>query len=467
MESMKEMKRSKVMDLFTNPFYIKCIWVIIGLLTAVPIIRIHIEHFIKIILIWGLLVLAYLFFTKKLNLKKIEMVLLVLFSVSYAITIVLNFGKHTGEEISLFMYTVTFFFLLTWCDRDKKAEQIRKEVLCLFKIIAWMTFVFATICLVMYFASVQSEIIIEKSIFPVGMWEGRLWGIYNPNTGAVLNYISMIVIVLILQWEKKSKKLKILYWINFAIQACCFVLTQSRGATVALYVFLVLYIIFVRKNKFSFNGLKDKGYRLLLAVVTVVLLRVGYDLALSGLQIVKEVPYRIIYTLNGEEDTEQKLKEKDQLAKREVDKSNAASETSGRSDLWKLGIEAFSENPVFGIGNQSIDDVLKEGLSKKWYDNSARGGLHNIYITVLVSAGAMGTLFLLAYWAVILWKGLKYELSAKSDRFGQQLLVFIPAWLAGDLVESRIVLSTGFLAIVFWIVIGYSMYFLGRKTGEK
>lgn len=463
---MKEMKMSKWKELITNPFYIKCIWVVIGLLTAVPIIRIHIEHFIKIILVWGLLILAYLFFSKKLKLKKLEMILLVLFCVSYGITILLNIGKHTGEEISLFLYTVTFFFLLTWCDKDKNSEQNRKEVLCLFKIIAWITFVFATVCLIMYFASVQSEIIIEKNIFPVGMWEGRLWGIYNPNIGAVLNYISMIAITLILQWEKKSKKITALYWINFVVQACCFVLTQSRGAKVALYSFIILYVFFVRKNKFVFKGVKEKAYRVVIAVAAVIILNVGYDVALRTLQIAKEVPYRLVYALNGDNNAEQKIKEKDQLEKRKVDKSSTASETSGRSDLWKLGIEAFSEHPVFGIGNQSIDDVLKEGLSKKWYDNSARGGLHNIYITVLVSAGALGAIILFGYWAIILCKGLKYELSAESNFFARQMLVFIPTWLAGDLVESRLVLSTGFVAIIFWIVIGYSMYFFGKKTGE-
>lgn len=462
MESVKRNCKNIIM----NPFYIKCVWVIIGLLTAVPVVRIHIEHFIKIILVWGLVVLLYLFFSRKLRLKRVEMILLILFSVSYGVTIIVNFGKHTGEEISLFLYTITFLFLFTWYDKEKDSVQIRKEVLSLFKIIVAITFIFSTICLVMYLTSVQSEIVVGNSIFPIGMWEGRLWGIYNPNTGAVLNYISMIVTVLILQWEKKHKKIAVLYWINFVVQACCFVLTQSRGAKVALYVFIILYIFFVRKNKVVFKGLKDKVYRAVIAVVAVIVLNVGCDMALRTLQIVKEVPYRIVYALNGDDNAQQKIKEKDQLEKRKVDKSNTASETSGRSDLWKLGIEALSERPAFGIGNQSIDDVLKEGLSQKWYDNSAKGGLHNIYITVLVSVGALGASILFVYWAIILWKGLKYELSAKSNFFARQMLVFIPTWLAGDLVESRLVLSTGFVAIIFWIVIGYSMYFLEKKTGE-
>ena len=40
---------------------------------------------------------------------------------------------------------------------------------------------------------------------------------------------------------------------------------------------------------------------------------------------------------------------------------------------------------------------------------------------------------------------------------------FIPVWLVGELVESRIVLGMNFQAIIFWIMIGYVGYYTKER----
>ena len=153
--------------------------------------------------------------------------------------------------------------------------------------------------------------------------------------------------------------------------------------------------------------------------------------------------------------------------KRKVDSSSAAGETSGRSDLWILGLKSYKENLLFGTGQQKIDDVLKEGLSEEWYENSSSGGLHCIYITILTSCGTVGAVFIAGFWIILLRKGLKYVLSPNGNAFVKSILLLLPTWMAGDIVESRIILSTNYLAIFFWIMIGYMMYYLQEeKKGE-
>lgn len=450
-------------DFVSDPFYYKVVWVVIGLLTAVPLIRVHIEQYIKIILVWGVVSVLYLFVKKKLEFRRLEKILLLLFCVSYGITIVVNWGNHTGDEIALLAYTGLFLFLLTCCDRSKTKQEIQKEIFILFRIVIAITFVYSSISFVMFLVSAQGYIKLPNTKFPYGMWESRLWGLYNPNTGGVLNYISVIFSWFILKWDKCSKKFKIFLWVNIVLQCCCFALAQSRGAMLAATVFAAGYIFFVRKTRRTYTGIKNWLYRFILAVSVAILLQIGNSVVLSGMEIVREVPRYVVGIFNP--DAVRNGKDLEKL-KRKVDSSSAAGETSGRSDLWALGLESYSENFVFGIGQQSIDDVLKEGLSKEWYENSASGGLHCVYITILTSCGTVGAVFIAGFWFILLRKGLKYVLLPNGKEFIKSLLLLLPAWLAGDLVESRIILSTNYLAVFFWIMTGYMMYYLQKEKKE-
>ena len=450
-------------NLVSDPFYHKIVWVVIGLLTAVPLIRVHIEQYIKIILVWGAVSLIYLFAKKRLEFRRLEKILLLLFCVSYGITILVNWGNHTGDEIPLLAYTVIFLFLLTCCDRRKTRQEIQKEIFILFKIVIAFTFVYSCISFVMFLISAQGYIKLPDTKFPYGMWESRLWGLYNPNTGGVLNYISVIFSWFVLKWDKLAKKIKIFLWMNIILQCCCFALAQSRGAMVAAVVFTAGYVFFVRKTRRTYAGIKNWLYRFVLALFAVIILQIGNSVILSGMEFVREAPRYVASIFDPDAIKSGKDLEK---LKRKVDSSSAAGETSGRSDLWALGLKSYRENFVFGIGQQSIDDVLKEGLSEEWYENSASGGLHCIYITILTSCGTVGAVFIAGFWFILLRKGLKYVLLPNGKDFIKSILLLLPAWLAGDLVESRIILSTSYLAVFFWIMTGYMMYYLQKEKKE-
>ena len=47
--------------------------------------------------------------------------------------------------------------------------------------------------------------------------------------------------------------------------------------------------------------------------------------------------------------------------------------------------------------------------------------------------------------------------------YGKCIMAFIPVWLVGELVESRIVLGMNFQAIIFWIMIGYVGYYTKER----
>ncbi len=73
----------------------------------------------------------------------------------------------------------------------------------------------------------------------------------------------------------------------------------------------------------------------------------------------------------------------------------AASE--GRSHLWSVGIQKFTERPLFGYGYESWRDDLVSRLPGEYdltYDLAQKfgGGYHNQYISVLAEEGLIGTL---------------------------------------------------------------------------
>lgn len=449
-------KKKKWSDLFTNLFYYKAVWIVVGFLTVFPFVRIHIEGYIKITLVWGAICFFVIFVKKEFEFRRIDNILLFLFCLSYGITILSNREGHFFEEVSLLAYTVVFLFLFTRCDRNKTREQICKEILSLFKIVVILTFIYSCIMLVIFLFSIQGELKIgDTATYPYGIWEGRLWGFCNPNNGGTLNYISIIFSFLIFLWDKKKCKFLIS---NIILQFCCFSLTQSRGAMLALCTFVAGYIFFLKKNIYSYSGKKGIAYKILVVLISVVLLYDIYDFTLSALERVRNIPYHILSMTEGNSIDEMEGREEE--LKRKVDRSNVAGETSGRTELWKIGIKTYLRKPVFGIGHRSIDDVLNKELSLEQYKNSAGGELHNIYITILVSSGCIGAILIFTFWGLLLWRCLRYLCSKNTDLFGKHLMLLLPTWFVGDLVESRIMLSTCFLSILFWIVTGYILYYL-------
>ena len=319
----------------------------------------------------------------------------------------------------------------------------------------------------MFLFSVSVEISHGETTFVYGMRENRLWGLYNPNSGSVLNYVSILLTVLL---PKKKLGVKIFLGMNIVIQSLCFILTQSRGGWICLLTYIAIYLLFIKKYNFKETKQALKWcYKAVVTVVLCVVVIAGGNLLKTGLGY---IPVAIEEVMP---DAESHLSEKDKflhgkgekpstsLERLDKKENNLESISTGRSDLWKMGLKAYTKSPVFGIGYRSIDDVLVEEMSKGAYINSGGGGLHNIYITVLVSCGAVGFILFALYLLCVLKKVAFGIFNPNISTYGKCIMAFIPVWLVGELVESRIVLGMNFQAIIFWIMIGYVGYYTKER----
>lgn len=448
-------------------FLTKCLLVVLGLFTTIPYINDVGRDIYKLCCAWCFLCVAYLFIKRTKTFLKLEYVLLFLFCCSYAITILVSGTEHLINEVAILGYTGMLFFAMNYCDTDRDEKEIKKELSILSWIVIIITFVFSLIGFLMFLFSVSVEISHGETTFVYGMRENRLWGLYNPNSGSVLNYVSILLTVLL---PKKKLGVKIFLGMNIIIQSLCFILTQSRGGWICLLTYIAIYFFFIKKYNFKETKQALKWcYKAVVTAALCIVVIAGGNLLKTGLGY---IPVAIEEAMP---DAESHLLEKDKflhgkgekpstsLERLDKKENNLESISTGRSDLWKMGLKAYTKSPVFGIGYRSIDDVLVEEMSKGAYINSGGGGLHNIYITVLVSCGAVGFILFALYLLCVLKKVAFGIFNPNISTYGKCIMAFIPVWLVGELVESRIVLGMNFQAIIFWIMIGYVGYYTKER----
>lgn len=475
-------------------FWTKCVLLVTGLFTAMPLVN-HIGRDVyKIYCVWCFFCVIYLFFKRKKNYWKIEYLLLFLFCGFYALTIINGSKQHLVNEIAILGYTGILLFTMTYCDRERGKEAIKQELLILSRVFILVTFLFSVIGLYMFFFSHSGEFVYQNENYIYGMYENRLWGLYNPNTGSSINYISVFLSFLLI---KELKHGKFFFLGNVIVQSLCFILAQSRGAWICVLVYTVFYMLFVKKYKYvSKENWKNWGYKIVLTTILCVTMVGGGELLKVSMA---KIPSMIVkmqttenQTIGKAEDSsdieasvkqEQEIKEdnievKQELAESEAEsglkrldkkEKNLQSISTGRTSIWKIGLKAYTEHPILGIGYRSIDDTLLKQMDEWGYNNSAAGGLHNVYITVLVAAGTVGFLLFSLYLLLVLTNILKCLFVFEFPQYVKALAIFVPAILVGELAESRIIFGMNWLAIFFWILVGYIGYFAekGKKKDDQ
>lgn len=429
--------------------YTKYVLVIVTLLTAIPLLHHWFYNGYKIVGLWSIVLAAILFFKNNKYFRKKEYIVLFLFCISYFVTIILNERGHFVNEILILSYLVMSFFVLTYCDKSLTKDDVRQEIKNISWILIITTMIYSVINFIMYVAALLLNTNLAYGKYIYGMVEGQLGGIYNPNTGASLNYISAIISIVMIRKLKKRKKLLIF---NVIIQAICFSLVQSRGSWICLLGFIILYSIFVWKDR-------KIWIRIFTGILVCVLL---CGASSAG----RHVFSKALVSLSELEVLKESEAEKIVTERKEKEEKTAEEFSTGRSGLWKVGLNAYKKEKVLGIGYRSIDDVFQEELSEFVYQNSASGGLHNVYITVLVASGFAGFIFFACYCLLILIRALKILFGKNEKEYQKCIAIFIVIWFVGELVESRIMFVPSIFSTLFWLLSGYVMYFTRGEEGH-
>lgn len=485
-------KLQKVADKYLlNTLTFKILMIVAVMITAVPYLHMTFGKYVKFILMYGFLVIGYELITGKLlpRLKDKTNWLLIGFCVSYAITLFINRDSAFAEGIKSFAYVVVFFVLFFISTQGKSKESLIKEIQIISGIIIGCTFILSFVSMLTYAFSISGHYSNSDGIYIYyGLFENRLWGLYNPNTGSTLNSISILLSVAFMITVKR-KWVIILNAINVFLQYSCLLLTGSRAAYYIVLMVLIALSVFVVVRKFDKINLRS-----IVAVVVCVAVVTGSYIGLDkvlkeGYAYLPSVIDIITYeepssteepeTLEGEEPNEddsenEEPDEKPTLNKQDFTRLEETENReggffNGREEIWVACLKTFKEAPLFGVGNENlISDTLDHFEDDTWKEHFRTGGSHNIYVCMLVSSGIAGCILMGAFAIITLLKsGLTYLKRYKKASLWLVVSIGMCAmFYISEFVEARIMFYVSTFSVIFWLYIGY-MYRLASLEKEE
>lgn len=436
--------------------FLKCVLLFALILTLMSFVNHYIRDVYKLLCAVIVPWFVYLGIKHKLY-RRFEFVLILLFCLSYMITIVINRSPHIVNEVAMVGYALLYFFMV-YSDEKMERKRFLFELRVISRCVISAAAVLGAAGLVMFALNLDEAVKIGGTYYQFGMYENRLWGVdINPNMGGALYMIALAACLYIIHLRRKESKrnaglivLSIMFFILI-------VLCQSRAVWIMVAVFISGYIFFIMKKALSvFSICKSPRQILLRVCMVIVALLVLYGAVFAAKTAVSFVP-DILGT------AERTAVNHDDLARLDKKENDVNSLSTGRTKLWSVGIKAFKEKPVFGVGFRSIDDYMKKYLSKGAYNNSHMGNVHNAYLSALVSSGMVGFLLFMSLIGYILLHGVKKFFLEEGNTMGRVLLIFAVSIMVGQLVESWIVFALQFGGGVYWLVMGYILAACKRK----
>ncbi len=135
-----------------------------------------------------------------------------------------------------------------------------------------------------------------------------------------------------------------------------------------------------------------------------------------------------------------------------------------RLHIWSVGLKAYGENPVFGLGPRRLPDYMAPYKASGYTDVASHA--HNVYINAAAEEGTVGLLLMLFIFGYFLRK---YFLAARAET--DPLRLVYAAGLFAALVNLSIsgVFESHFYTFITWSLMTFLMGLYeasGRKTAE-
>ena len=201
----------------------------------------------------------------------------------------------------------------------------------------------------------------------VGKWDTHRYSVYglNENDLGLMLALSIPIIFYLLA-TSKSKKVKLMCWVEFVAGITAILLTASRGALFAVVVGLLMYpLVFLRLSRWQ------KGLSLTACAVLVI----------CAVLIVPPSSWARIVEARAE---------------------LAGGTLSERTIIWAAGLEAFRDQPLLGVGAGAYGASILKAVDLPFV-------AHNTFLSVLVELGVIGVLLLLVMLASMFYCAIRMQ----------------------------------------------------------
>lgn len=267
--------------------------------------------------------------------------------------------------------------------------------------------------------------VVEYSFFDLASFQNRIYGaLGNPNYLAI--YLAALIPFLGLFFTLKSKMMRALVIVAGVLLLAVLFMTGSRSAWVSLLLGLFGVSVLV--------AWKKRAFRMLALVLSVLALIAGVFFF-------------------------QRLYETKLLHRLSLTKDNVGSVMT-RVYLQEAGLKLFLQRPIFGTGQEMVMNHIEPYLPEYLKMNRVFyiDRTHNEFLDILVMQGLVGFLAYVLFWGVLLWRAVKYYLSANhfhSDLFSEQAFLFSLAALVAILSNYAMNFSVISANILLYLFAGY------------
>lgn len=430
-------------NILLNKVLFLVIYIIAVMTITIPYLHTITGSYIKYLLVWGLVLVVYdIFRTRGRVMLNKYIIMLMLFCGAYGVTILHIHGRAMAQSINALAYMImTFLVLFADVEEDRSKKQKRQNATYITVIIC--TFIMSLACFVTFVLGINIKYKVYDTKVYIGMYQNRLWGLYNPNVGATLAVISIVLTVFSIG-VICNKKWNVFAKINIVLQYFIIVLTMSRTATystiivLAIFVMISLPMLVSKIKSIETNRIWVRVVAgILAAVIAFTVIRCG-EYAFTGVKAI---------TANASSVSTRRA---------DTDSESVGGILNGRQYIWKAGVKVFKRSPIIGVTKESIYRYGRKNIETLTHRRAFRtGGLHNIYLTILVASGVVGFLIMSVFAIFAIKDVFKRSKTIKAIQENQWYIAgvfLIGTILCMEFFEARILYELNIHFLIFWMI---------------
>lgn len=399
----------KLFNLFTNKFYVKILYIFIGLSFATIISDLpYFNLFNKMVLAYSLLLVVFSLLDIIILKRRAFFLFEIFLYMFLAFTLFLNYKFYNlSDNLNIWLVNLMITTVLFSVDSYKSKKILFKELNIISYFYVIFSFILSSLNILIFYVNKTNFNITYVSIFK------------NENSLGICAGIGIILSIYLL-YISKNKFMKIFNVLNILFQFITLVLSGGRSGYLLLISILLSYLLFKLKKNYQ---------RILIIVIPIVLAITSFFI------LPKSILHKIL---------------------------------TSREYIWQSAIKLISKYPLTGVGNVNKVGRLQD-VRVDYLQGLEGGGLHNIFFEVAVINGLISLILFLLFLislSVFLFKNInKISISKRYEYF------FIFSLIIGlifvNMLESSLLYIISFISIIFWIYSGYLVAIVSNNNSDN
>ncbi|MEG0409983.1 MAG: O-antigen ligase family protein [Erysipelotrichaceae bacterium] len=447
------------MNKLMSRIYFKLFFIFFVFTNTLSLGYFHIETnpLIYVVMIWSIVLLIYEIYTKKLEYRRYNLIILIMYASLLLFATYLN--KQYSNINSYFMCFTQFIIFIFIFSNQKHTtlDSIKNEIRLIIPFSSILVFIASSISLLMFIFNIS----LSRNGAYLGLVGTRLFGVYfNCNPASVLGCIIIIFGFIAL---RNKYHYRFFYIINIVIQTLYVILTGCRASLIilALIIFGTMYYKVFKDRKYS------RIRQITIGCVTCIFVLFGSSITQKILLVIPQVQGLVIE--KAERFQFDKIIEIASLIKE--GKSENIHKivilvddiSSGRVELLNTSYKVWKQSPIFGIGANNfrrmgmIVDPSAHVITAPQVVHS-----HNLFVEALVTIGVFGlmALFVFAFKTfIMIWGTLKkYTNSSSYFIVLMMSLIVLSEFIAG-MFDYGVFYVYSLSSTLAWCFLGYLYWF--------